>query len=62
LFIPKGWAHEVFTFQSSISVTFNFVHRADVNWKWMSFFFAEAARRTARRLAAVAAVRLRRRS
>ena len=29
LFIPKGWAHEVYTLNASISVTYNFLHASE---------------------------------
>lgn len=36
LFIPMGWAHEVFTISSSISLTYNFIHLSSISLEWLA--------------------------
>ncbi len=36
LYIPMGWAHEVFTACSSISLTYNFIHLLGIGLKWFT--------------------------
>lgn len=37
LFIPKRWAHEVYTMEASFSLTFNFIHLSEVDWAHVSY-------------------------
>ena len=36
LYIPMGWAHEVFTTSTSISLTYNFIHLWGLRLAWLS--------------------------
>ena len=51
LFIPKFWAHEVFTVSASVSVTYNFMNLRSVNREWLIYFLT-------RRLPKIVAIRL----
>jgi hypothetical protein len=37
LYIPKRWPHEVFTIETSISLTYNFMHVADLDWPYLRY-------------------------
>jgi len=35
LFIPKRWPHEVFTVSACVTLTYNFIHLADLDWTYI---------------------------
>lgn len=37
LFIPKRWAHEVFTLSACISLTYNFIHLSDIDRSYLCY-------------------------
>lgn len=42
LVIPKRWPHEVFALETSVALTYNFMHLTDVDWKYLRYRLGEA--------------------